>query len=194
MKNLFSFNQIMKFLTEGKSLLFEVIKIVILAVVIVLPVRYFLFQPFFVQGISMEPNFENGDYLIIDEISYRFREPERGEIIVFKYPKNPTQRYIKRIIGLPGETVEIKEGQVIILDENGNQVLDESEYLSENIETSGNIRVSLSEDEYFVLGDNRNFSSDSRRWGVLPKKYIVGKVYVRAWPFAALAKFETPAY
>lgn len=194
MKNLFSFNQITKLLTEGKSLLFEVIKIVILAVVIVLPVRYFLFQPFFVQGISMEPNFENGDYLIVDEISYRFREPERGEIIVFKYPKNPTQRYIKRIIGLPGETVEIKEGQVIILDENGNQVLDESEYLSENIETSGNIRVSLLEDEYFVLGDNRNFSSDSRRWGVLPKKYIVGKVYVRAWPFVALAKFETPVY
>ena len=194
MKNLFSFNQIMKLLAEGKSLLFEVIKIVILAVVIVLPVRYFLFQPFFVQGISMEPNFENGDYLIVDEISYRFREPERGEIIVFKYPKNPTQRYIKRIIGLPGETVEIKEGQVIILDENWNQVLDESEYLSENIETSGNIRVSLSEDEYFVLGDNRNFSSDSRRWGALPKKYIVGKVYVRAWPFVALAKFETPAY
>lgn len=184
----------MKLLTEGKSLLFEVIKIVILAVVIVLPVRYFLFQPFFVQGISMEPNFENGDYLIVDEISYRFREPERGEIIVFKYPKNPTQRYIKRIIGLPGETVEIKEGQVIILDEDGNQVLDESEYLSENIETSGNIRVSLSEEEYFVLGDNRNFSSDSRRWGVLPKKYIVGKVYVRAWPFTALAKFETPVY
>ena len=194
MKNLFSFNQIMKLLTEGKSLLFEVIKIVILAAVIVLPVRYFLFQPFFVQGISMEPNFENGDYLIIDEISYRFREPERGEVIVFKYPKNPTQRYIKRIIGLPGETVEIKEGQVIILDENGNQVLDELEYLSENIETSGNIRVSLLEDEYFVLGDNRNFSSDSRRWGVLPKNYIIGKVYVRAWPFAALDKFEAPAY
>ena len=194
MKNLFSFNQIMKLLAEGKSLLFEVIKIVILAAVIVLPVRYFLFQPFFVQGISMEPNFENGDYLIIDEISYRFREPERGEVIVFKYPKNPTQRYIKRIIGLPGETVEIKEGQVIILDENGNQVLDELEYLSENIETSGNIRVSLLEDEYFVLGDNRNFSSDSRRWGVLPKNYIIGKVYVRAWPFAALDKFEAPAY
>ena len=194
MKTLFSFNYIMKLLTEGKSLLFEVVKIVILAAVIVLPVRYFLFQPFFVQGISMEPNFENGDYLIVDEISYRFRDPERGEVIVFKYPKNPIQRYIKRIIGLPGETVEIKEGQVIILDENGNQTLNELDYLSENIETSGNIRVSLSEDEYFVLGDNRNFSSDSRRWGVLPKNYIIGKVYVRAWPFAALAKFETPAY
>lgn len=194
MKKFFSFEPVIKLLVEGKTFLFEIIKIVILAAVIVLPIRYFLFQPFFVQGISMEPNFENGDYLIVDEISYRFGDPERGEIIVFKYPKNPTQRYIKRIIGLPGETVEIKEGQVIIVDEKGSQILDESEYLTEGLETSGNIRVSLSEDEYFVLGDNRDFSSDSRRWGVLPRKYVVGKVYFRAWPFAALAKFESPDY
>jgi len=194
MKSFFSFNYITKLLTEGKNLLLEIVKIVILATVIVFPVRYFLFQPFFVQGVSMEPNFENGDYLIIDEISYRFREPKRGEVIVFKYPKNPIQRYIKRIIGLPGETVKIEQGKVIIIDENGEELLDESEYLSDSIETSGNIRVSLLENEYFVLGDNRNFSSDSRRWGVLPENYIIGKVYVRAWPFAALAKFETPAY
>ncbi len=194
MKKFFSFNSITKFLAEGKSLLFEVIKIAILVAVIVLPVRYFLFQPFFVQGISMEPNFENGDYLIIDEISYRFTEPERGEIIVFKYPKNPSQRYIKRIIGLPGETVEIKDGKVIIINGKESQILNESKYLPQNIETSGNIRVSLSENEYFLLGDNRNFSSDSRRWGVLPKQYIIGKVYFRAWPFATLAKFEAPAY
>jgi len=194
MKKFFSFNSITKFLAEGKSLLFDVIKIVILVAVIVLPVRYFLFQPFFVQGISMEPNFENGDYLIIDEISYRFTEPDRGEIIVFKYPKNPSQRYIKRIIGLPGEIVEIKDGKIIIINEEESQILNESKYLPQNIETSGNIRVSLLENEYFVLGDNRNFSSDSRRWGVLPKQYIIGKVYFRAWPFATLAKFEAPAY
>ena len=184
----------MKILAEGKTLLFEVIKIVILAAVIVLPIRYFLFQPFFVQGISMMPNFENGDYLIIDEISYRFREPERGEVAVFKYPKNPSQRYIKRIIGLPGETVEIKEGNVIVVDNEGSQILDESEYLLPDVKTSGNIRVSLSEKEYFVLGDNRNFSSDSRRWGVLAREYIVGRVSIRAWPIAALAKFEAPSY
>ncbi|UZE93461.1 MAG: signal peptidase I [Candidatus Nealsonbacteria bacterium] len=194
MKKFFSFNSITKFLAEGKSLLFEVIKIAILVAVIVLPVRYFLFQPFFVQGISMEPNFENGDYLIIDEISYRFTEPERGEIIVFKYPKNPSQRYIKRIIGLPGETVEIKDGKIIIINGKESQILNESKYLPQNIETSGNIRVSLSENEYFVLGDNRDFSLDSRRWGVLPKQYIIGKVYFRAWPFTTLAKFEAPAY
>jgi signal peptidase I len=183
-----------KFLAEGKELLFEVVKIVILASLIVIPIRYFIFQPFFVQGISMEPNFYNGDYLIVDEISYRFRQPQRGEVIVFKYPKNLTQRYIKRIIGLPGETVEIKDGHITVFDGREKQSLDEEQYLDSAVETSGNIRVALSDDEYFVLGDNRDFSSDSRRWGVLPKEDIIGRVYIRAWPFAALAKFEPPAY
>lgn len=185
---------IFKFLGEGKTFLIEVIKIVVLAAVIVLPIRYFLFQLFFVQGISMQPNFENGDYLIIDEITYRFRTPQRGEVIVFKYPKNPSQSYIKRIIGLPGETIEIKESRIMIVNGKGAQILDETEYLSQDLETLGNIRVSLSENEYFVLGDNRDFSFDSRRWGVLPREYIVGKVYLRAWPFVALAKFEAPSY
>lgn len=183
-----------EFLTEGKDLLFEIIRIVILASLIVIPIRYFIFQPFFVQGISMEPNFHNGDYLIVDELTYRFRDPQRGEVIVFRYPKNPSQRYIKRIVGLPGETVEIKDGQVVVVDKDGREALNESNYLSPSTPTSGNIRVSLSEDEYFVLGDNREYSSDSRRWGVLPEKNIVGKVYLRAWPFTALAQFEAPSY
>lgn len=183
-----------KFLTEGKDLLLEIVRIVILASLIVIPIRYFIFQPFFVQGISMEPNFHNGDYLIVDEITYRFREPQRGEVIVFRYPKNPSQRYIKRIVGLPGETVEIKDSQVVVVDEDGKEVLNESTYLPPDTLTSGNIRVSLSKDEYFVLGDNREYSSDSRRWGVLPRKHIVGRVYLRAWPFAALAQFEAPNY
>ena len=92
----------------------EVAKIIIVAAVIVIPIRYFLFQPFFVRGQSMDPNFENGDYLIIDEISYRFRAPERGEVIVFKYPEDPSNRFIKRIVGLPGEIVEVRENQVVI--------------------------------------------------------------------------------
>ena len=176
------------------SFIFEILKVVILAVIIVLPIRYFIFQPFFVQGISMEPTFQDGDYLIIDEITYRFREPGRGEVIVFKYPKNPSQRYIKRIIGLPGETIEIKDREVIIFDGTENRVLDETRYLSDSLSTRGNTRVSLGEDEYFVLGDNRDFSSDSRRWGALSRSNITGRVYLRAWPFAALAKFEAPAY
>jgi signal peptidase I len=171
------------------SFVFEVVKMILLAALIVLPIRYFIFQPFFVQGISMQPNYETGDYLIIDEITYRLRDPQRGEVIVFKYPKNPTQRYIKRIIGLPDEIIEISGGQVII----SGQVLDESGYLSD-LDVSGNVKIELDDDEYFVLGDNRDFSSDSRRWGALEEKYIIGKVFLRAWPFTALAKMEAPDY
>ena len=182
MKNIFSF-------------LWEISKIVIIALVIVVPIRYFLFQPFLVKGQSMEPNFENGDYLIIDEISYRFKSPQRGEVIVFKYPQNPSLRYIKRIIGLPGETIEIKDGEIIISQNGKDQTtLDESKYLPSGTKTPGEIQISLDEDDYFVLGDNRSASADSRRWGPLPKEDIIGRVLFRAWPLTALAKFEAPAY
>lgn len=174
--------------------IWEITKIVIFALVIVVPIRTFLFQPFFVRGQSMEPNFENGDYLIVDEISYRFREPQRGEVVVFKYPGNLSQRYIKRIIGLPGETIEIKDNKVIIFNEKGSQILDESGYLPSETLTPGEIRITLAENEYFVLGDNRYASADSRRWGPLPREDIIGRVFLRAWPFTALAKFEAPAY
>ena len=179
-----------------KLLLFfwEIAKIVIIALLIVVPIRYFIFQPFFVRGQSMEPNFHNGDYLIVDEISYRFGEPQRGEVVVFKCPDNPSQRYIKRIVGLPGERIEIKAGQVLIYQNGTNQVLDESGYLPEFLQTLGNIEISLDQDEYFVLGDNRSLSSDSRRWGSLPEENIIGRVILRAWPIDALAKIEPPNY
>ena len=175
--------------------LWEVAKIVVIALVIVVPIRYFLFQPFFVKGQSMEPNYETGDYLIIDELSYRLRNPERGEVIVFKYPNDTTQRYIKRIIGLPGETIEIKDGQVFI-SKNGSapELLNEDNYLAFDIQTAGNLKITLENDEYFVLGDNRPVSSDSRRWGVVPRKDIIGRVYLRAWPITAMAKIALPAY
>lgn len=175
------------------AFVWEIAKIVIIALVIVIPIRYFIFQPFFVRGQSMEPNFHNGDYLIIDEISYRFDDPKRGDVVVFKYPKDPSQRYIKRIIGLPGETIEIENGQIMIIKQGETQVLDESTYLS-GVQTSGEVETKLDENEYFVLGDNRAASSDSRRWGILPEENIVGKVFLRAWPVSAFAKVEAPAY
>jgi signal peptidase I len=177
------------------SFIWETAKIVIIALLIVIPIRYFLFQPFLVRGQSMEPNFENGDYLIVDEISYRFRNPQRGEVIVFKFPQNYSQRYIKRIIGLPGETVEIKDGKVIIYQKDSKAlILNESSYLPSFLETSGNYRVTLAENEYFVLGDNRPVSSDSRRWGPLPRENIIGRVIFRAWPITALAQITVPQY
>ncbi len=175
------------------SFVWEIGKIVLIALIIVAPIRYFLFQPFFVKGQSMEPSFEDGDYLIIDELSYRFRTPQRGEVIVFKYPYDENQRYIKRIIGLPGEKVEVSNGKVTIFNEAGTIVLTE-EYLLGNGFTPGNVSLTLGEDEYFVLGDNRDSSSDSRRWGSLKKEEIVGRVFLRAWPFVALAKIEVPSY
>jgi len=171
----------------------EVLKIVIVAAVIVIPIRYFLFQPFFVRGQSMDPNFENGDYLIIDEITYRFRGPERGEVIVFKYPEDPSNRFIKRVIGLPGETVEIKDGNITIYNESGTYLLDEK-YLSSDLITSGDIEITLEKNQYFVMGDNRPYSFDSRRFGPLSEEYIIGRVVLRAWPINSITTFQVPAY
>jgi signal peptidase I len=172
----------------------EVAKIVVIALLIVLPIRYFLFQPFFVRGQSMEPNFHNGDYLIIDEISYQFRSPQRGEVIVFKYPNDPSQKYIKRIVGLPGETLEIVSGGVYVYQNGVPSKINEIAYLDANLQTQGSLKITLDRSEYFVLGDNRPVSADSRSWGVLPEKYLIGRVAFRAWPFNILAKVELPAY
>lgn len=186
------------FLKTTGLFLFEVIKIALVASVIVFVIRYFLIQPFFVKGASMEPNFSDGEYLIVDELSYKFREPQRGEVIVFKYPRDPKQYYIKRIVGLPGEEIEIKGNQVII-HEPGNTLQDmilEEEYLPENELTLSNLGLSgrvwkLKADEYFVLGDNRIASSDSRTWGSLPKKFVIGKVFVRAFPLDKFTIFRS---
>lgn len=174
-------------MNKALSFFWEVMKIVIIAFLIVAPIRYFIFQPFLVKGSSMEPNFHNGDYLIIDEISYRFREPKRGEVVVFEYPKNTRSRYIKRIIGLPGETVEVKKGKVFVTSSKKEQVL-KKDYIPENTSTPGNIEITLDSGEYFVLGDNRDASYDSRRWGALKREYIVGRVWLHLEPLDALAE------
>ena len=182
------------------SFLAEIVKVFFLALLIIAPIRIFLFQPFFVQGASMEPNFEDGEYLIVNELGYKitdiefddikffsvksFKDLKRGDVIVFRYPKNPKQYFIKRVIALPGEKIEIRNGQVIISQKGSNPiVLDESEYLAENEKTSGELTMVLKDDEYFVMGDNRSFSSDSRSWGPVKKENIIGKVLIRAWPF-----------
>jgi len=182
------------------SFLAEIVKVFFLALLIIAPIRIFLFQPFFVQGASMEPNFEDGEYLIVNELGYKitdiefddikffsvksFKDLKRGDVIVFRYPKNPKQYFIKRVIALPGEKIEIRNGQVIISQKGSNPiVLDESEYLAENEKTSGELAMVLKDDEYFVMGDNRSFSSDSRSWGPVKKENIIGKVLIRAWPF-----------
>jgi len=176
------------------SSIVETVKIVVIAAIIVIPIRYFLFQPFFVKGESMAPNFENGDYIIVDEISYRFRQPERGEVIVFKYPSDPSQKFIKRIIGLPGETLEVKGGKITITKDGNIQLLAEDDYISSLVKTSGDFEITLSQDQYFVMGDNRDFSYDSRRFGPLSSNLIIGRAFFRAWPFDSFSKIEVPLY
>ncbi|MFH0805389.1 MAG: signal peptidase I [Patescibacteria group bacterium] len=167
------------------SFIWEIAKIVVISLAIIIPIRYYLIQPFFVRGASMEPNFENGQYLVINEIGYRFDDPERGDVVVFKYPLDPSQYYIKRVVGLPGEKIEIKDDLIFIYNSNSPEgmKLDESSYLPEGRITRGGINVQLNDEEYFVLGDNRSASSDSRKWGPLPKNNIIGRVWLRAWPF-----------
>jgi len=178
-------------LQEVLDFLLDSLKILIIALIIVIPIRTFLFQPFIVKGSSMEPNYHSGDYLIIDELSYRLRDPQRGEVIVFEYPLNPKSKYIKRIIGLPGETIEIKDSKIYITKDEEVLTINESIYLTPNdLEkwTTNNNKESiiLKENEYFVMGDNRNYSSDSRRWGLLPRENITGRMMFRFSPVEIL--------
>lgn len=177
------------------TLAWEIFKIFIISLAIIIPIRYFLIQPFFVKGASMEPNYEDGQYLVIDEISYRLRAPERGEVIVFRYPKDPSEFFIKRIIGLPGEIVEVKGTTITIKNNDNSQgfVLDESSYLK-SVPDMGSSAFVLGKDEFFVLGDNRAASFDSRRWGAVPRANLIGRVWIRAWPLNALAVEHAPEY
>ncbi|NMB92323.1 MAG: signal peptidase I [Parcubacteria group bacterium] len=175
-----------------KKILWENLEMVLIALLIVLPVRYFLIQPFIVHGSSMEPNFFTQDYLIIDELSYRFRPPQRYEVVVLKAPNHPNQYYIKRIIGLPNETVEIHNGEVSIIDTSGKKITLQENFLAPNTVTSGNLTIALNSQQYFALGDNRVASYDSRNWGPFTKDLIIGRVWLRLWPFNRLAIFNVP--
>lgn len=166
---------------RGNGLLKDLFTLTLLIIIIVLPLRAFIISPFIVDGASMHPSFDNLDYLIVDEISYRFKEPVRGDVIVFRYPKNPSIFYIKRVIGLPGEKVSVRKGEVSITDASGiATTLPEPYVTAEDATYDGN--VTLADDEYFVMGDNRPNSSDSRIWGPLPKKDIIGRVFLRLLP------------
>lgn len=177
------------------SFVFEVLKILIIALLIIKPIHYFILQPFYVRGASMEPNFYNNEYLIVDELSYRFHTPRRGDVVVIHNPYQASEYFIKRVIGLPGEQVIIGGGQVRIVNTDHPQgwYLDELTYLSRDVVTTGDLRVTLGADQYYVLGDNRPASLDSRSFGPITKKDIVGRTAVRAWPLNRARLFPTPS-
>lgn len=177
--------------------IWDLIKTLIIFAIIYVVVRTYVAQPFLVRGRSMEQTFSDGDYLVVDELSYRFREPKRFEVIVFKtdfITENAVQEYyIKRIIGLPGDRVVIKDGKVLVYENNSIIPTELSEaYISDGIKTLAPelVDITLGPDKYFVLGDNRGNSSDSRYWGELDKSYIVGKPMVRLLPLNNLTFFS----
>ncbi len=183
---------------ELTKFIWDLVKVFVISMAIILPVRYFIAQPFIVSGSSMEPNFYDGQYLVINEIGYTLGTPARGDIIVFKYPKDTTQYFIKRIIGLPGERVKIEDNKVIIYNkENPSGFILNETYLPKTDLTFANgefNNVTLGSEEFFALGDNRMASSDSRFWGPVPRKDIVGKVFIRAFPFQSFKKFNAVEY
>jgi len=158
----------------------DLLKFAVIALIIVVPIRMFIAKPFVVSGSSMVPTFENGDYLIVDQLTYKFEDPARGDVVIFRYPNDRTKFYIKRIIGLPGDTIKSEDGKVIIYNKHYPDGLFLDEPYLENISLD-NFTVTLRE-KYFVMGDNRPQSSDSREWGPLEESYIIGRPVLRLHP------------
>lgn len=165
-------------------LLFDLVQTLVIAGAIFVVIYAFLFRPYQVNGHSMDPTFDNGEYVLTNLISLRFGDLKRGDIIVFTAPPDKEKDYIKRIIGLPGDRVRISNGEVYI---NGEK-LDQTTFLPVGVRTNGGAflgdgdEVIVPDDQYFTMGDNRDFSSDSREWGFVPKSAIIGKSFVVYWP------------
>lgn len=176
--------------------IWEIAEVVLIAFITIFVIRTFIVQPFQVSGASMSPTFQDHNYLLVDELSYVLRTPERGEVIVFRYTGDKSSFFIKRIIGLPGEQVTIHSGSVIIKEvgEEGKTFTLQEEYLLPQTKTNGELTAKLAPDEYFVMGDNRNNSFDSRNWGPLHEKDIIGVVRLRLYPFSEIGTITRPAY
>lgn len=170
---------------KPESFIKETLRFAIITLVIVVPIRFFIAEPFIVSGASMQPTFESGDYLIVDRLTYHLNDPKRGDVVIFRYPKDPSKYFIKRIVGLPGESVEIS-GTSVIIKNTGNPEgfsLDQSYIKSVSPEK---FTATVPSDSYFVMGDNRPASSDSRIWGELPRDNLVGRALVRLFPFKSV--------
>ncbi len=164
-----------------KENIWDFVRFAVIVIAIVIPIRIFIAQPFIVAGSSMYPAFNNGDYLIVDEISYRLNSPERFDVIIFRYPNDNKKFLIKRVIGLPNEIIDIKENTVTVLNkEYPDGLILEQPYVKNK--SKDNQHFELKEGEYFVMGDNRSASSDSRYWGAVTKNLIIGKAFLRLLP------------
>ena len=152
-------------------------------------VRLYITEPFVVDGASMDPTFASGQYLIVDKVSYDFEKPARGDVIIFKYPADVNLDFIKRVIGLPGETVRIRNGIVTISNGSSTPFTLTETYVQNDHKAYDSITTTLGPAEYFVMGDNRAQSSDSRRWGPVPSNLIIGRPIARLFPPAVFSIF-----
>lgn len=167
---------------QQENSIVEILRFSIIALLIVVPIRMFIAQPFIVSGASMQETFHNGEYLIVDQMSYHLHAPERGDVVIFRYPKDPSKYFIKRIIGVPGDTLTIEESTVTIVNEANPEGFDLNEPYIKSMRPGVTIKEVLGDREYFVMGDNRDESSDSRVWGVLQEERIIGKAFLRLFP------------
>ncbi|MCL6096700.1 MAG: signal peptidase I [Patescibacteria group bacterium] len=177
------------------TFLLDIVQTLLVAAAVFLVIYMFLFRPFEVNGESMHPNFLNNEYVLTNLVALRLGNPKLGDVVVFKAPPDPEKDYIKRVIGVPGDTVMVKEGNVYL----NNQLLDESAYLKPDVKTYAgaflkeNAPVTVPPGEYFVMGDNRSFSSDSREWGFVKQSELIGESLFVYWPVSE-AKFVSNPY
>lgn len=182
----------MSFLRSISLFFLDLLETIAVSLIIFFFLNHFVFQPHEVNGQSMYPTFHHGDRLLTSKFSYRFGDPQYNDIIVFKAPGHEEYDYIKRIIGMPGDKIKLKDGQVY---RNG-VLIDEKSYLQDNVQSFGenylrnDEETTVPNESYFVMGDNRTNSSDSRNFGPVPDKNIVGKAWFRYWPPKALGLIE----
>ncbi|OGI65126.1 signal peptidase I [Candidatus Nomurabacteria bacterium RIFCSPLOWO2_01_FULL_39_18] len=174
---------------SAKQSFWELVRFALLALLIVAPIRVLVAEPFVVSGASMVPTFLDGDYLVVDKLSYKLNDPERYDVIIFKYPNDTTKFFIKRIIGLPNETVDIKGSVITITNALHKDGFKIDQPFVKNTANNNNTHYEIKSGEYFVMGDNRSASSDSRYWGGVKRELISGKALLRLLPIKNIGVF-----
>lgn len=174
---------------------FDFLETSVVALSIFVVVYLFLVQPHEIKGSSMEPNFHNNEYILTDKISYKFREPQRGEVIIFKAPTNNEVDYIKRVIGLPGDRIKVQDGFVYVneMKLNESYLADKTPLLPGSSMQEG-VEITIPPDHIFVMGDNRPHSSDSREFGPVSFNLIIGHAIFRYWPLPEMGLISTAKY
>ena len=184
----------MEIVRKVYTFLLDAVQTLLVAAAVFLVIYMFLFRPFEVNGESMYPNFHDREYVLTNLIALRFGNPKLGDVVVFKAPPDPEKDYIKRVIGVAGDSVMVKDGNVYL----NNQLLDQNAFLKPDIKTYGGaflkdgIAVTVPPGEYFVMGDNRSYSSDSREWGFVKQNELIGESFFVYWPVTDIKFISNP--